>query len=389
MPANNRRGGPTHRVSHLKEAPPPGAHMPATSGAEEEEAPFVTAGNVSITLTPDEYLELVDQGAETRDGDTSIGLVAVPGPASHDQIDDEDAPLEPASCPPRAGRVAKDTLGDHDAYAAGRTGPPQLEAAPVAEPRSHSPAARSSLVAPADGDVRGDIDGDPMFERLAFASAATSPTRTLGVRGSASIEGPPVRSPRKRAARSGGARPLGRGVRRAGRRSVIAMLLGLVAVIACLVMVTLPQHPSRLAAVSSQRAASSESATLGRGVPGEAFAPKTAELAAASTQTHTAAARQRARHSLVRHRGTRNVGRRRSARPKRRQTVTKPHRRESAPVRTVPAAAPTLPTASAPASNGATSSSSSGDSSGSSGSGGSASPPAYGEGGVLGAGHAG
>lgn len=378
MPPNNRRGGSRRRVSHLKEAPPPARQT--TRSTAEEEAPFATAGNVAITLTPDEYLELIDKGAEQSDAGTSTGLLAVPDGGSRAEVNDEDGPFQSPNQEQQPIRDADDAPGDQQARGAHPGRPAQLDGSTLDEPQQNSPGA-GSLAMPTG--TCADDDVDPTFEKLAVASATASP-RTLGVRGSAAIDSPPIRPSRKRTPRSSQARLRRRSMPRAGRRWVAAAVVVMGSAALSLVLVGMPQRPSHSAAVSSQQGSLFQFATLGRAGQ-DPFAPKATTLAAASTQNHEPGARPRPRRSLARQRKALTARRQHPRRAQRRQTAVTPQRTESAAART----SHTTTQSSSAESTPATSPSTSSDSSGASGGGSSASPPAYGEGGVLGAGHAG
>lgn len=367
MSSTNRRNGGSNRPSHLTVAPEPDSARATAvakrSAQTEEDAPLTTSGQVTITLTREEYMDLVekpDEASTPTSGTANGFLDDTPAReragAEEDAAFDHSTPIEPTATEPSVPDLDEEQR-DTD------TGP-------------------SCATTDADEERRFDRDPDPHFDELAGAGVSAE-LRGYDPPGSASIDTPPVRTARRSSPRPTPDQPQHGARRRFRRRSIL--LAPALAGLAIAVFAIVPARPSHTIAAGSDPAA----ALVRLPTFKQALAPSSAEIAAlASRATSTGA-----RHSV----------RQRSAGHAQHRTVTKGH---SAPrvgptaLSTSPtnrsagaAVAPDDPTSSAmgstPARTVPTSSPDTTKSSAVTTGSSSPSPPAYGEGGVLGAGHSG
>jgi hypothetical protein len=328
-------------------APSPADSAPSsaandTASSVAEEAPFETSGNVAFMLTPDELADMLEKHQQQSSPSTPTGLLEVPDRRDREEADDEDAGGDQVELEPHA----------------------------IHELQEDQDSAWSAT------------DPDPTFEKLALSS--TRPARTLDAPGSASIDTAPIRPARRRAPRPAHARPRWRAaVWVSGRRSILAALVLVGLVVSAIVL----QGPSRTAATISRPVASSAPA-LGLTAFRDAFAPIADDLTSISTRTGAPAAHR----GSVRHRPTPAGRQHHPVRIGHRTAARTAESTQSVPTRTAPVTVANSPVNDSPITSAPASPppASSGTSSEHSASGdGSASPPAYGEGGVLGAGHSG
>jgi hypothetical protein len=98
MSSTNRRHGGSNRPPHLTVAPSPDSTAPTvtstTSALAEEDAPLSTAGQVTIMLTPEEFMKLADPGGETLTPSSSNEPIDTPAREQTDEDEDEDAAFD-------------------------------------------------------------------------------------------------------------------------------------------------------------------------------------------------------------------------------------------------------------------------------------------------------
>ncbi|MGO9792034.1 MAG: hypothetical protein ACLP8S_21785 [Solirubrobacteraceae bacterium] len=365
MSSTNRRHGGSNRPPHLTVAPSPDSTAPTvtstTSALAEEDAPLSTAGQVTIMLTPEEFMNLAEPGGETLTPSSSNEPIDTPAPEQTDE--DEDAAF------------------DRSTTEQTEIPTPELDTEPAGADRA--PEDRTTAEATEKDARTDDPDPDPHFEQL--ANMTTAAPRALAAAGSASIDTPPIRPTRRTSSRAAPARR-NRPPRRRRRNSIL--------VVAAVITITVP---AILIARSSNTNAPHQAPTVAlsreQGLPDiqRSLEPISAELAAIARRSIAAGARRSSRQHTARHAQHRAMTHRQSISAVDRSAVATSQTSQTGAITAAPAAPTTAAITSTPARTVAVTHTSPAATTGhmAKSSSSPSQPPAYGEGGVLGAGHAG
>ncbi len=368
MSSTNRRHGGSNRHPHLTVAPSPDSAASTatstTSALAEEDAPLSTAGQVTIMLTPEEFMELAEPAGGTLTPSGSDEPIDTP---AHEQTDeDEDAAFD-RTTPTEQTEIPT----------------PELDAEPAGA--DSAPEDRTTAEATEKGHWTDDPDPDPHFEQL--ANMTTAAPRALPAAGSASIDSPPIRPTRRTNSRPAAAandRPPRRRLRRRNSILVAAAVItmALPAIVIARSSNTNAAHHAQTVAVSREQ-----------GLPDiqRSLESISAELVAIARRSVAAGARHGSRQHSASHVQHRAVTHRQSISAVDRPPVATSQTSQTEEITAAPAAPTTAAITSTPAQTVAVTRTSPSATTGHVAKSSSSpdQPPAYGEGGVLGAGHAG